>query len=331
MTSPTRSARFAVWFRWPWPVPWAKHATNQPPDPLRAIGQMLREAREAKGLRLGELAARTRISIAVLEALEKGWKERLPGATYLRTMLLLLEQELDLPANSLEGVLPHVDQGTMGRVHRPGPGVAVLQPFNSPVLTRWQGALAYGALTLGLLYAVNLQQERLARQGQLALRPIPLAPPPTEAPPSPRGRQPRQDRGDVPPFPDLAPLSQAAKGQAMDLLIRETPTLGEDLSLGVLSLRLGQPSRLEVSGPRGGTTRLEGLRGEIALPVEPPFELRLIPNPGPGAVRWRGKPLAEPATPKTQASAGEATTVVYRVPAQAVPSPAPAGASPPSR
>jgi hypothetical protein len=292
---------------------------------------MLREAREAKGLRLGELAARTRISIAVLEALEKGWKERLPGATYLRTMLLLLEQELDLPANSLEAVLPHVDQGTMGRVHRPGPGVAVLQPFNSPVLTRWQGALAYGALTLVLLYAVNLQQERLAGRGQLALRPIPLAPLPPEAPPSPGGLPARQDREEAPPFPELAPLAKAARGQAMDLLIRETSTVGEDLSLGMLSLRLGQPSQLEVSGPRGGSTRLEGLRGELALPVLPPFELRLSPNPGPGAVRWRGKPLAESATPQGPASAGKPTTVVYRVPAKAVPSPAPAGESPKSR
>jgi hypothetical protein len=317
MTAPTPGARFAFWPRWPWPRPFAKGSTSQPADPLRAIGLMLRESREAKGLRLGDLAQRTRISIAVLEALEKGWKERLPAATYLRTMLLLLEQELDLPAHSLEAVLPLVDQGTMGRIHRPGPGVAVLQPFNNPVLTRWQGALAYAALTLGLLYAVNLHQERLARMGHLALHPVPLAVPSTEAVARSGGRQGEQASEEIPPssFPGLTPLSRAETGQAMNLLIRESQTATQDLSLGLLSLKLRQPSQLELRGPRGGLTQLEGLQGDLTLPVLPPFELRVSPAPGPGAVRWRDKVLAPSAPAKaTSATAGTSAAALYSVP-----------------
>ena len=45
--------------------------TEPPKDPLLITGQQLREAREAQGLGLRELAQQTRISTAVLEALEE--------------------------------------------------------------------------------------------------------------------------------------------------------------------------------------------------------------------------------------------------------------------
>ena len=45
-------------------------------DPLLAVGRRLRQEREARGLNLRQLALETRISTPVLEALERGWRDR---------------------------------------------------------------------------------------------------------------------------------------------------------------------------------------------------------------------------------------------------------------
>ena len=84
-------------------------------DPFLEVGRRLRGAREAHGLSLRQLAQETRISITVLEALEKGWRDRLPEPAYMRTMLSLLEQHLALEQGCLEAALPPRSQ--IGRAH----------------------------------------------------------------------------------------------------------------------------------------------------------------------------------------------------------------------
>ena len=56
-------------------------------EELQAIGQMLREAREAKGFSLAEVEARTKISVPVLSALEAGDASRLPHPVYAKGFL----------------------------------------------------------------------------------------------------------------------------------------------------------------------------------------------------------------------------------------------------
>ncbi|MFS6827223.1 helix-turn-helix domain-containing protein [Cyanobium sp. ATX-6F1] len=75
-------------------------------DPLLQAGRLLRQRREERGLNLRQLALETRISTPVLEAIERGWRDRLPESTYLRTMLPLIEQHLELPNGSLQVALP---------------------------------------------------------------------------------------------------------------------------------------------------------------------------------------------------------------------------------
>jgi cytoskeletal protein RodZ len=281
---------------------------STPPDPLRSAGQLLREAREAKGLSLRDLAQRTRISIAVLEALEGGWKDRLPEAAYLRAMLPLLEQQLELPAKSLESVLPHAARRERGDPSRAGSQAALFSPASLHLLTTWQSALAYGLLVLGLLYGVNLQQQRLAAQGRLSTNPIPLAP----------GQNSPQTM-DAQAFPEVHPLTVAASGQAMERLARESKSSASpDHSLGLLTLSLSQPTALDLQSQRSGDTRLEGLEGEVSLPVLPPFELRLTPAPPPATVRWKGRTLAQKPLPPGEANQPPAegpTAGVYGVPA----------------
>lgn len=174
-------------------------------DPLLAAGQCLRRSREAQGLSLRQLAMETRVSTAVLEALERGWRERLPEPTYLRTILPLLEQHLQLPDGSLAGAQP--PQWQVQRGPRRQPLVRRFTPGSIDVFTSWQGTLLYGGLTLLLIYALNLQQQRLASQGLLTGPRTAIAP----AIPAATGTGGALLRA----YPDLRPLQAAAAGRAL--------------------------------------------------------------------------------------------------------------------
>jgi len=187
-----------------------------PTDPLLQAGRRLREAREAQGLGLRELAQETRISTPVLEALEKGWRERLPEAAYLRTMVPLLEQRLQLPPGSLEPALPSEKLRPHGP--RREPLLRRFTPGSIDVFTTWQGTLLYGLLTLFLVYGLNLQQQRLALQGRLTARPLPPMAPAAETAASAEDA----DALLLEAYPELRPLRGAARGQALRRLRAES-------------------------------------------------------------------------------------------------------------
>jgi len=198
-------------------------AVAVPADPLLAAGQLLRQHREQRQLSLRQLADETRISTAVLEALERGWRDRLPEPTYLRTMLPLIERHLDLEPGSLDGVLPR-DAGSGPGGGQRGGLRRRFTPGSIDVFTTWQGTVLYGLLTLGLIYALNLQQQRLARAGLLAVAPVPPRPA-VAAGACPQGPGPggqaspprRPEQALLQAYPELRPLEQASAGQALRL------------------------------------------------------------------------------------------------------------------
>jgi len=265
-------------------------------DPLQNAGLVLRQARESRGLGLRQLALDTRISTPVLEALERGWRDRLPEAAYLRTMLPLLEQRLELSPGSLDGALPstRAHGGNLGP-HRSEGLLLRFTPGSIDVFTTWQGTLLYGLLTLGVIYALNLQQRQLASQGLLSTTPL--------APLDQRSAGTTKPTGSLlAAYPDLTPLQRAAQGQALGRLRHESQAPQIDLALGQLSLQLSTPSQVTIESERGGTTSLNQVSGALKLPVLPPFRLRLEPAPSnPSSVLWNGQPL--PAD-KGQAEAG---------------------------
>lgn len=206
---------------------WRRRRESAPPppppeDPLLAAGQQLRRRREQRHLSLRQLAMETRISTAVLEALERGWRDRLPEPTYLRTMLPLIERHLDLDPGSLEAVLPA--EALRGPATAAHTRLRRFTPGSIDVFTSWQGTLLYAVLVLGLIYALNLQQQQLARSALRTVAPIPPAPAatpeagPDAEPPTARGAA--GGSGDsllLGIYPDLRPLEQAAAGQGLRL------------------------------------------------------------------------------------------------------------------
>jgi transcriptional regulator with XRE-family HTH domain len=273
--------RLGRWWRRD-PLPAANAAAEPPADPLLAIGRQLRQRREERGLTLRQLALDTRISTAVLEALERGWRDRLPEATYLRTMVPLIERHLDLPAGSLEPVLP--DSERLPQDQRRQPLLRRFTPGSIDVFTSWQGTLLYGVLTLGLVYVLNLQQQQLALRGLLAVRPIPPLPAQELAKP------PRPEEALLKLYPELRPLEQAARGQGVSQLRRTKPA--PMLRTGLLELELSEPSQLNLESASGVRTSLRNASGSLSLPLSGGFRLQVQPPPGPGdRLSWNGMPL----------------------------------------
>lgn len=268
---------------WPWRKVGPTLPVEPREDPLLQAGRLLRQHRESQGLSLRDLAIETRVSTPVLEALERGWRERLPEPAYLRTMLPLLEQHLSLPVGALGGALPdepdslqHSGTGRQALLSRFTPG-------SIDVFTTWQGTVLYGGLTLALIYGVNLQQRRLAAENLLALKPIPPLPAAEQREPDPNAEL-------LQAYPDLRPLDRAARGVAQQRLLEGG--VEPRPAAGMLQATLRVPTRISLNSDAGVKAELNGATGQLVLPLQPPLTLRLEPAPAEGSVRWDGKPLA---------------------------------------
>ena len=133
------------------------------------LGLMLRRRREELGLSLRDLANETRITTPVIEALERGWRDRLPERAYLASMLPQIERRLALPGGCLNPLLPPPV------LLRRGPAKAGLGRFtlgNIDVFTTWQGTVVYAAVIAFSLLAINRQQQDLAVRNSLSLEPV---------------------------------------------------------------------------------------------------------------------------------------------------------------
>ena len=273
----------------------------QPPavDPLIAAGLHLRQQREAQGLSLRDLARDTRISTPVLEALERGWRDRLPEPAYLRTMLPLIERQLQLRPGCLDPLLPESAPLLPGP--RRDPLLSRFTPGSIEVFSSWQGTVLYGLLILALIYGLNLSQQRLAAAGLLSLRPIPPLPPSEQLRPA------RPELALLAAMPELRPLDQRGSQLLLRQLLADlranrqlSPAASSPVAQpgrvaagnGLLSLQLQQVSRVRLKGAQGLRSDLQGITGNLELNLAPGFELQIEPPPlDPAQVVWNGTPL----------------------------------------
>lgn len=164
-------------------------------DELQAIGQALREAREAQGLTLAEVEARTKIATPVLAALESGDTGRLPHPVYAKGFLRSYAALLGLDAAELGArfaraypVPEEMDEAPEERaahirvtVRQPGD-----QPWR-PWLVRLGLGLAVVVLAVGGWFGFRwyiLPQLVALRQAASSVA-QPAATPPSEAAPAP--------------------------------------------------------------------------------------------------------------------------------------------------
>lgn len=260
------------------PLPWRRH-NNKQNDPtslesrnnsLEDAGQLLREQRERKGLSMRDLSKEVRITTPVLEALERGWQDRLPEAAYLVAMLQRLETYLDLPSNSLSAALPNRPGSnrlaTNGRSTRFTLG-------SIDIFTTWQGSVVYGAVMIGSILALNHQQRHLININAFSPKPIPINTP-LDSDKILKGLRPLEEE-------ITASLGQGAL--PLDQLTRP----------GILEINLNQPRQISLSSEGGDRTNLQGATGTVTLQLLPPVDLSINPPPGEAdSVNWNGQALS---------------------------------------
>ena len=246
----------------------------------REVGTTIRTRREALGLNLRDLALQTRITTPVLEAMERGWRERLPERTYLTAMVVRLEQALDVPSGSLEAVLPPKAANPLHAKNRFG--LRRFTPGSIDVLTTWQGSLLYAVVIGFSLIAVNRQQQLLIEQNSLNLEPV-------RAALSPQAET-SQKASEAPELSTLRPLAELSRQPPQRWLtaLRQVQANGP----GVLELRLTKPSELFMASGGGDQLKLTNAEGTITLRLVKPLTLTIDPPPEEqDRVLWNGAVL----------------------------------------
>ena len=266
-------ALFKRSFPWRWRLKRASETSatdlSQNVEPLIEAGLRLRQHREQRGLSLRDLSKEVRITTPVLEALERGWSDRLPEPAYLVAMLQRLEEYLQLEPGSLNGALPE------GCFQKQLPGEQRRTRFtlgSIDIFTTWQGSLVYIAVITASLLALNQQQRQLAIDNTKSFMPVPL--------------NLQQDSDAL--LQDLRPVAEIRSGLPEDVVATLS---GSQPLQGVLEVTLTQPSTLTLSSEGGDRSSLKGATGTLTLQLLPPVELRVQPAPAVGGVRWDGVPL----------------------------------------
>ena len=236
--------------------------------PLIEAGERLRQHREQRGLSLRDLSREVRITTPVLEALERGWSDRLPEPAYLVAMLHRLEQYLQLEPNSLSGALPAdcFQQRLPQDLRRTRFTLGSIDIF-----TTWQGGLVYIVVISLSLVALNQQQRQLAIDNTKSFTPVPL--------------NLQQDSDAL--LQGLRPLAELKSQKTADSVAK---LLVNQPLPGVLEVTLKQPSTLTLSSEGGDRSSLKGATGTLTLQLLPPLQLSVQPAPAAGDVRWDGLP-----------------------------------------
>ena len=253
-------------------------------EQVQELGVMLRHRREDQGLSLRDLATQTRITTPVIEALERGWSDRLPERAYLASMLPQLERRLDLEPGCLNPLLP-ASAVTQSNSLRGGRGR--FTPGSIDVFTTWQGSVVYAAVIALSLLAINRQQQELVLRNSLSLEPVRADIQAISSRSALTGSDPR--------ILALRPLEQARQ-RTPEQWMRSAggpPTEPE----GVLELQLKEPRQLQLSSRGGDRLKLKTGAGSLTLRLQAPVELRLTPAAGESdRVLWNGqllKPLPD--------------------------------------
>ena len=264
-------------------------------EQLCELGQLMKQRREAEGLTLRELALETRITTPVIEALERGWSDRLPERAYLASMLPQLERRLALTPGVLQPVLPPaVDRQLQMTLSQRRFTLGSIDVF-----TTWQGSVVYAALIGLSLLMINRQQLNLVQLNSQSLEPVRI---------DLRGL----DQTPALPSHDdqlkaLRPLELARQRQPLDWL---NAAGGSPLAVpGVLTLQLTQPRQLQLSSGGGDRLQLQLQSGTATLQLLAPVQVVVTPPPDVAdQLLWNGQALkADMSRPGT-----------YRVEAQGV-------------
>ena len=133
---------------------------------LIGSGQKIKVQRINLGISRAQLSKITKISVAVIEAIENGWNQKLPETTYLAPMLKTLEKELKLPNECLTQSIK-LDPDKNEALTTTSPISASLSIFNST-----QGIILYIIFIFLSILLLNKYQLKLSKNNLQTISPV---------------------------------------------------------------------------------------------------------------------------------------------------------------
>lgn len=122
-------------------------ASPDSPAVALSAGQMLRAAREAKGMHLAVLSVNLKVPVRQLEALEADQHEQLKGVTFVRALAQAVCKQLGADPKPVLAALPQA-------VHRPVIAPAAIESQHAPVAVQSRGDASGGLSRQVLVLAV---------------------------------------------------------------------------------------------------------------------------------------------------------------------------------
>lgn len=295
-------------------------------------GERLRAAREAMGLDLPEIAARTRIPQRHLEAIEQGTYSGLPSITYASGFAKAYARAVNVDEVSIA----HDVRAELGQIERPAitPEYPLQEPSRAaPGGIVWLGVIVALVIVagIGIWYGTNWFRGGSASQGDTLVQQIEATPTPAAAAPAPPP---------TPTVPAVEHVTLVARGPAW---IRITDATGKKLAEKELAagerydvpddadhprIRTGRPDQLQVLlngsevAPLG--TEVKVVEAELtSAALRARGQPGATPSPTPGATAaatpFRERPLRRRSTPRSDST--EATTAPATTPAATTPNP----------
>lgn len=276
-----------------------------------ALGNDLREAREHAGISLSELAARTRIPLTTLRAIEQNEFSKVPPGIFVRSFIRTYAREVGIDPSAAIAEFRAITASDEEPAQESQEAAPVADGIRSRLFLdlsgphhRWGFALIVAGLTIGVV-AMNRNAssesadtgsvEAVATADSIPAGPIPPAPilatpipaAPIAADPIPDSPVPAAPIPDAPPqqTPPLVPVATAGTGVQIELRTQGPCWVRAVVDGQVLFERLLQPGEaqslvaqrdiiLRVGDPAALTYSINGLAGEPLGAANMPVTVR---------------------------------------------------------
>jgi cytoskeleton protein RodZ len=261
---------------------------------VTGIGAQLKQAREARGLAIDDVAQQLKFAPRQIESLEHERFDRLPGPTIARGMVRNYARLLKLdPEPLLERMAPRVEKA-------PDPG-QIAARFRQPVPFSdgaKRSTLVYAGFSIGLLILVGVvayewQQEKAAPEFEAPAQS--QRPPPVERTQTAAATPSVPVVSEPPRAPVVVPEEKKKAEPPKVVAAIEKPAVEKPLAAGMhrIVLRVNEEEAwLEVKDGSGRSlvSSLNQAGTERSVRARPPIEI-VIGNPGSVTLTHNGKPV----------------------------------------
>jgi len=237
---------------------------------------LLKKRRKELGISRIQLAERTKITTSVLEAIENGWPEKLPEPAYLASMLIILENELDLKRNALDGILLGNKSKEQEKEFQS------LAIGSIDLLRSWEGGLLYFILIISSIFGLNHQQISISRRYTNTVEPM------IAQNESIRIKKEIPQRSDQ--VSQANELIEDISKPSLTWFTSLFPHFQRKNSNGVLEIRLLQKSKVKISGKNKYQASFNNIKGTLKLRLSSPITIKIDPQPTQNdQIIWEGK------------------------------------------